>query len=163
MRNLMGKMKNFRRKYRILEESAMILIFPTEIQNKTKFWSVQLGKPLDFGLCFGPPPSTWDRVKCGCYREEEGSFFSLREAYVLSFSLLLCLEPCKKFSVGGWWWWSTVNLVFCFGPKLWFWTWTKLNNYLYFVYDMFVWFFLKYSPVMVTIFSSVKSKIINWL
>ena len=30
--------------------------------------------------------------------------FSLREAYVLSFSLLLCLEPCKKFSVvvGGW-------------------------------------------------------------
>ena len=58
----------------------------------------------------------------------EGSFFSLREAYVLSFSLLLCLEPCKKFSVvvGGWWF--TVNLVFCFGPKLWFWTWTKLNN-----------------------------------
>ena len=56
-------------------------------------------------------------------------FFSLREAYVLSFSLLLCLEPCKKFSVvvGGWWW-LTVNLVFCFGPKLWFWTWTKLNN-----------------------------------
>ena len=34
--------------------------------NKTKFWRVQLGKPLDFGLCFGPPPSTWDRVKCGC-------------------------------------------------------------------------------------------------
>ena len=32
--------------------------------NKTKFWSVQLGKPLDFGLCFGPPPSTWGRVKC---------------------------------------------------------------------------------------------------
>ena len=27
--------------------------------------------------------------------------------------------------VGGW---LTVNLVFCFGPKLWFWTWTKLNN-----------------------------------
>ena len=23
---------------------------------------------------------------------------------------------------------STVNLVFCFGPKIWFWTWTKLNN-----------------------------------
>ena len=59
-------------------------------------------------------------------------FFSLREAYVLSFSLLLCLEPCKKFSVvvgGWWWWWLTVNLVFCFGPKLWFWTWTKLNNF----------------------------------
>ena len=36
-------------------------------------------------------------------RGGEGSFFSLREAYVLSFSLLLCLEPCKKFSVvGGW-------------------------------------------------------------
>ena len=23
---------------------------------------------------------------------------------------------------------STVSLAFCFGPKLWFWTWTKLNN-----------------------------------
>ena len=23
---------------------------------------------------------------------------------------------------GGWWWWFTVNLVFCFGPKVWFWT-----------------------------------------
>ena len=31
--------------------------------------------------------------------------------------------------VGGWWWWwLTVNLVFYFGPKLWFWTWTKLNK-----------------------------------
>ena len=30
--------------------------------------------------------------------------------------------------VGGLWWWLTMNLVFCFGPKLWFWTWTKLNN-----------------------------------
>ena len=40
-------------------------------------------------------------------------------AYVLSFSLLLCLEPCKKFLVGGGgWWWFTVNLAFCFGPKL---------------------------------------------
>ena len=29
---------------------------------------------------------------------------------------------------GGGWWWFTVNLAFCFGPKLWFWTWTKLNN-----------------------------------
>ena len=26
--------------------------------------------------------------------------------------------------------WFTLNLVFCFGPKLWFWTWTKLNNNL---------------------------------
>ena len=24
--------------------------------------------------------------------------------------------------------WFTVNLAFCFGPKLWFWTWTKLNK-----------------------------------
>ena len=37
---------------------------------------------------------------------------------------------------GRWWvvvvggWWFTVNLVFCFGPKLWFWSWTKLNNTL---------------------------------
>ena len=23
-----------------------------------------------------------------------------------------------------------MNLVFCFGPKLWFWTWTKLNKKL---------------------------------
>ena len=28
----------------------------------------------------------------------------------------------------GWWRWSTVNLEFCFGPKLWFLTWTKLNK-----------------------------------
>ena len=40
----------------------------------------------------------------------------------------------KVFGSGGWvggggGWWLTVNLVFCFGPKLWFWTWTKLNNY----------------------------------
>ena len=32
-----------------------------------------------------------------------GAFFRIREAYILSFSLLLCLEPCKKFSVGGGW------------------------------------------------------------
>ena len=25
---------------------------------------------------------------------------------------------------------SKVSLAFCFGPKLWFWTWTKLNNLL---------------------------------
>ena len=37
-------------------------------------------------------------------RGGEGSFFNLREAYVLSFSLLLCLEPCEKFSVGGGGW-----------------------------------------------------------
>merc|ERR1711875_91861 len=56
-------------------------------------------------------------------------FFNFRDACVLSFSLLLCLEPCKKFSVGGGgWWWFTVNLAFCFGPKLWFWTWNKLNK-----------------------------------
>ena len=41
----------------------------------------------------------------------EGSFFSLGEAYVLSFSLLLCLEPCKKFSVGGGWWVVVVVVV----------------------------------------------------
>ena len=37
-------------------------------------------------------------------REGGVLFFSLREAYVLSFSLLLCLEPCKMFSVGGGGW-----------------------------------------------------------
>ena len=94
--------------------------------------SFQLGKPLDLGLYFGPHRPLGIGLSVAV-REGRGRgvlFFSLREAYVLSFSLLLCLEPCKKFSVvvGGWWWWSTVNLVFCFVPKLWFWTWTKLNN-----------------------------------
>ena len=42
-----------------------------------------------------------------------------------SINLLLCLKFFKKFRVGGWY---QVNSVFCFGPKLWFWTWTKLNN-----------------------------------
>ena len=42
------------------------------------------------------------------------------KAYVSNLSLLVCLEPFKKFSVGGWWWWvgNTVNIVFCFGPRL---------------------------------------------
>ena len=33
---------------------------------------------------------------------------------------LLCLETSKKFVVGGGWWWvdKTVNIVFCFGPRL---------------------------------------------
>ena len=93
---------NFLGIIQVSEEITSIMTNLT-VENKTKFWSVQLGKPLDFGLLFGPPP-------CYC------------------FSLLLCLEPCKKFSVGGGWWWLTVNLVFCFGPKLKFWTWTKLNN-----------------------------------
>ena len=29
---------------------------------------------------------------------------------------------------GGWWVDKTPNLVFCFGPKLWFWPRPKLNN-----------------------------------
>ena len=41
--------------------------------NKTKILSVQLEKVLDFGLSFvssPPPPSNWDRVKCGkCGRD----------------------------------------------------------------------------------------------
>ena len=40
------------------------------------------------------------------------------EAPIPHFNLLLCLEPTKKFRVVM----STVNLVFCFGPKLRFWT-----------------------------------------
>ena len=61
----------------------------------------------------------------------------LYEAYITNMGLIRSLEPFKKFSVGGgWrcqrlygevpeiiWWWSTVSLVFCFGPKLWFRTW----------------------------------------
>ena len=34
MRNLTGGNENFRKKYKILEKSAMILIFPEEIQKK---------------------------------------------------------------------------------------------------------------------------------
>ena len=46
---------------------------------------------MDFGLCFDPfPPLGIGLISV-----------ARREAYVLSFSLLLCLEPCKKFSVGG--------------------------------------------------------------
>ena len=44
------------------------------------------------------------------------------KAYVSNLSLLVCLEPFKKFSVGGWvgggWVANTVNIVFCFGPRL---------------------------------------------
>ena len=56
--------------------------------------------------------------------------FDLIEAYILNLGPIQSLEPYKKFSVGGGWvvGESTVNLAFCFAPKLWFWTWTKLNN-----------------------------------
>ena len=44
--------------------------------------------------------------------------------------LLLCIEPSKKFWVGGGGCVmdTTPNVVFCFGPKLWFWPRPKLNN-----------------------------------
>ena len=56
----------------------------------------------------------------------------LYEAYIPNLGLLLCLEPSKKFRVGvaqqqvqvD----TTPNLVFCFGPKLWFWPRPKLNK-----------------------------------
>ena len=40
------------------------------------------------------------------------------KAYVSNLSLLVCLEPFKKFSVGGWVVGNTVNIVFYFGPRL---------------------------------------------
>ena len=44
-------------------------------------------------------------------------------------------KPRTLQKVFGRWWvvggWFTVNLAFCFGPKLWVWTWTKLNNCLF--------------------------------
>ena len=43
-------------------------------------------------------------------------------------NILLSLDPSKKFRVGRRVVVSTVNLVFCFGQKLRFWTWTTLNK-----------------------------------
>ena len=43
----------------------------------------------------------------------------ISEAYIPNLSPLVCLEPFKKFSVGGWVVVdTTVNIVFCFGPRL---------------------------------------------
>ena len=55
--------------------------------------------------------------------EEHTTFFILLyEVLMPNISLLLGLEPFKKFSVGGGGWWvvvdTTVNIVFCFGPRL---------------------------------------------
>ena len=75
---------------------------------------------MDFGLCFGPlPPLGIGLSVAVTEKGGEGSFFSLREAYVLSFSLLLCLEPCKKFSVGGGWWVVVVVVYSEFSVLLW--------------------------------------------
>ena len=46
---------------------------------------------------------------------------NLCEVHMPNISLLLGLEPFKKFSVvggGGWVVDTTVNIVFCFGPRL---------------------------------------------
>ena len=48
-----------------------------------------------------------------------GQFFNLRYTYISNMSVLLGLEPFKKFGVGGGgWWWSKGNLEFGFGPNL---------------------------------------------
>ena len=39
------------------------------------------------------------------------------ESYIPNLSPLVCIEPFEKFSVGGWVD-NTVNIVFCFGPRL---------------------------------------------
>ena len=50
-------------------------------------------------------PSPRDRVKCCWWGVGVGvlggEFLSLGEAYITNLSLLLCLEPFKKFVVGG--------------------------------------------------------------
>ena len=42
----------------------------------------------------------------------------LYEVHMLNISLLLGLQPFQKFSVGRWVGGTTVNIVFCFRPRL---------------------------------------------
>ena len=58
-------------------------------------------------------------------------FFFHRKAYISNMSLLLGLNPFKKFSVGGWWVVVKKHLEFRFCPYLGLRleAWTKLNNF----------------------------------
>ena len=71
-------------------------------QTRLSFEVFSLESPwtLDYVLAPLPPLGIGLSV---AVREGGGAFFSLREAYVLSCSLLLCLEPYEKFLVGGGW------------------------------------------------------------
>ena len=68
---------------------------------RLSFEVFSLESPWTLDYVLAPIPPLGIRL---AVREGRGPFFSLREAYVLSFSLLLCLEPCEKFSVGGGGW-----------------------------------------------------------
>ena len=79
--------------------------------NKTSVESVELGKTLDLELSFVCPPlqgirlrvvDGWVWVWAGALG---GEIHSLGEACITNLSPLLCLEPFKKFLVGGGGWW----------------------------------------------------------
>ena len=44
--------------------------------------------------------------------DQAEQFLDSVEAHIPNLSLLLCLEPSKKFSVGGGWWWVGVESDF---------------------------------------------------
>ena len=78
-----------------------------------------LESPWTLDYVMAPLPPLGIGLSVAVREGGEGSFFSLRKAYVLSFSLLLCLEPCEKFSVGGGGWWVVVVVYSEFSVLLW--------------------------------------------
>ena len=78
-------------------------------QTRLSFEVFSLESPWTMDYVFAPLPSLRIGFSVAVREGGGGSFFSLREAYILSFSLLLCLEPFKKISVGGGWWWWVVG------------------------------------------------------
>ena len=77
---------------------------------------------LDPLMCFfnlSPSPrEIGSRGRLGEVYSSGCQFLSIRRAYLPNLDLLQCLEHFKKFVVGGWWVDTTVNIVFCFWPRL---------------------------------------------